>query len=232
MLVSAIMITGKRRVRNDLARTAVRCFLNQSYAEKELVVINDGGKSFLRCNDPAVREIRLRKSSTITLGDLRNVGLANARGELVIQWDDDDWHHPKRIEVQVASWEKGTAVLLGEQIRYSFVHGIGFLYRKRTGIEGTILHERLAKLRYPSVVRGEDTRFLAHFRGRRIVEYPEPLYVRFFHRANTWGVSHIMRGLERTHLPEQLQLSPSQVVLLYRVLNDYYRVRLGKHGVL
>lgn len=228
MLVSAIMITGKCRSRDDLARIAVQCFLDQSYPEKELVVINDGRQSFLRRKDPSVREIRLRKSSTITLGDLRNVGLANARGELVIQWDDDDWHHPRRMEVQVASWEKGAAVLLGEQIRYSFPHRRAFVYRRRSGIEGTILHERLAKLRYPSVVRGEDTQFLAQFRSRRIVEYHEPLYVRFFHRANTWGISHIMRGLGNVPIPDQLQLLPSQILLLNHVLNKYYRVRLNK----
>jgi glycosyltransferase involved in cell wall biosynthesis len=35
-----------------------------------------------------------------SLGALRNYSVEMARGDIVVQWDDDDWYHKRRIEVQ------------------------------------------------------------------------------------------------------------------------------------
>jgi len=225
MLISAIMITGKNPLRNDLASVAVRCFHEQSYGQKELVIINDSGTPLLKNKHPLVKEICLQKNTLITLGELRNVGLENASGDLVIQWDDDDWHHPKRIEIQASCWKTGAAVLLDHQIRYSFHHQKSLLFRKQRGIEGTILHERLIKHRYPSIRRREDTIFLKYFREIRTAEYFEPLYIRFFHQANTWGASHIMLGQQNSLIRDECKLSEPQLTLLQRVLTEYYPFR-------
>jgi cellulose synthase/poly-beta-1,6-N-acetylglucosamine synthase-like glycosyltransferase len=37
-----------------------------------------------------------------SVGQMRNVGLSVATGELIVHFDDDDWHAPDRIERQVA----------------------------------------------------------------------------------------------------------------------------------
>ena len=119
MLVSAIMVTGKHACRRSFSQAAIRCFLEQTHPDKELVIINGGGPPLCSAH-PEVREIVVPVGSDVTLGDLRNIGLEQARGDLIIQWDDDDWHHPRRMEFQTSAWEPGTAVLLRQQIRVSY----------------------------------------------------------------------------------------------------------------
>lgn len=127
-----------------------------------------------------------------TLGDLRNIGLEQARGELVIQWDDDDWHHPQRMEIQARHWRPGAAVLLRRQYRYSLVGGHVILHEAPAGIHGTILHERAIAARYPSLRKEEDTLFLKSFPERVVVDAPASLYIRLYHGQNTWDEAHVM----------------------------------------
>ena len=43
------------------------------------------------------------------LGALRNLSVAEARGDVVCQWDDDDLHHPDRIAMQLSALESSDA---------------------------------------------------------------------------------------------------------------------------
>src|SRR5436305_1073460 len=68
-------------------------------------------------------ELRLNKSRWETVGDLRNLALEHATGDFIVNWDDDDWHHPRRIEVQMQARGEDTAVLLRTRIHHSLVNG-------------------------------------------------------------------------------------------------------------
>jgi glycosyltransferase involved in cell wall biosynthesis len=221
MRISAIMITGKDARRREFAQVAVRCFLEQTHENKELVIVNDSGLP-LGCSDPRIREIMPPFSPRTTLGDLRNIGLQHSSGDLVIQWDDDDWHDPERMEIQASFWEPGTAVLLKQQIRYSTLTRAAFLSDWRHGIHGTILHERSDRLRYPRLRKGEDSVFLAPFRQRKLVDASPVLYIRFFHGANTWDARHIMGNHTGTADSGRSELSQDELELLNFVLKEYY----------
>lgn len=213
------MITGKDARRRSLAAVAIRCFLEQTHVDKELLIINDSGVP-LSTGFPNVREILLAARRDRTLGDLRNEGIRQSTGDLIVQWDDDDWHHPARIATQALSWERGAAVLLRQQIRYSFVSQSAFLFYWPTGIDGTILHERNASPSYPSISRGEDTEFLRHFSKRQLLDCSPPLYIRFYHGTNTWEASHIMG--EFASAVNRVSLLPVDASLLRFVLKEYY----------
>lgn len=215
------MVTGKDPGRIGLAKVAVRCFFEQTHAEKELVIINDGKVALGRA-DPRVREITIPHNPRVLLGELRNLGLQKAKGDFVIQWDDDDWHHPRRIELQLANWERGAAVLLQNQIRYSFIDGRAILYSRRYGIHGTILHERMTGVRYVNRSKREDTWFLLNFSHRKVLESQPPLYIRFCHNANTWSTDHIMRNARFQVSGSQHELTGRERQLLDFVLQDYY----------
>ena len=81
---------------------AAALFSRQSYAHRELIVIDDGPDSVqdLLPHDDRIRYVRLRNPTL--LGDKRNVGCELARGDIVMHWDDDDWYGTERIAVQVA----------------------------------------------------------------------------------------------------------------------------------
>jgi len=219
-LVSAVMITGKSPERRPLAAVALKCFLNQDYTNRELVIINDGGVP-LASGEPGVREIMVERDPKRTLGDLRNIGSEAAKGQWIIQWDDDDWHAPSRISLQMRGARKDRANLLRRQIRYSLVSNAGRVWIIRRGIPGTLLYYKNDALRYPSVRRGEDTRFLRKFKGRRVLDNPASAYVRFYHGNNTWGEGHIMGGL--TGRRNSLALSdPEKTLFVNSILPDYF----------
>jgi len=85
---------------------AVHCFQNQSHLNRELVVVNraaDGTEEYIReLNDNRILYVRPDRFD-LTLGELRNLSIASATGTYAMVWDDDDWHHPHRIEVQLAA---------------------------------------------------------------------------------------------------------------------------------
>ena len=221
-LVSAIMITGKSPAREPMARVAVEAFLAQTHPRKELVIVNHGG-SPLEIGHPSVRELVVPPGERLMLGDLRNLGLSAASGEWVLQWDDDDWHAPERMAVQLHhAHDPAAAVLLRSQIRYCFQTGAARVLSLGEGIDGTILHHRLVAFRYPSLAQAEDSKFAAQFAKRVVVPNDAALYVRFVHGANTWSEKHIMGELAGRRA--DVRLSPGQRARLFeRILPRYGR---------
>lgn len=88
--------------------TAVRSILGQSYHNLELILVDDGSHdgSFelaraLAAQDKRVRVLRQAENGGAYVA--RNAGLAVARGEFITTHDADDWSHPQKLELQVAS---------------------------------------------------------------------------------------------------------------------------------
>jgi glycosyltransferase involved in cell wall biosynthesis len=109
-LVSCIMPTANRR---GFIGQSVRCFLRQDYAPLELLVIDDGADAIADClpDDPRVTYIRL--GSPASVGTKRNVACAQARGEIIVHWDDDDWYAPSRVRTQVRALDDSGVDLCG-----------------------------------------------------------------------------------------------------------------------
>jgi hypothetical protein len=88
-------------------RTAVRSILDQTWANLEILLINDGDRSptTLELLDesvstsPKVRLVHLEANGGTYRA--RNAGLVHARGAFITTQDADDWSHPRRIEHQV-----------------------------------------------------------------------------------------------------------------------------------
>lgn len=87
--------------------TAVRSVLDQSWADLELVMVDDASGSeydellhHCLALDSRVSLVRQHVNGGTYLA--RNAGLDLARGEYVAFQDSDDWSHPRRIERQVA----------------------------------------------------------------------------------------------------------------------------------
>jgi glycosyltransferase involved in cell wall biosynthesis len=89
-------------------REAVASVLAQSYGAWELIVVDDGSVDGTRewlngLADPRIRVLALPHSGN--LGRVRNLGNAEARGELIAFLDSDDAFEPRKLEVQVAALE-------------------------------------------------------------------------------------------------------------------------------
>jgi predicted nucleotidyltransferase len=109
-MVSCIMPTFNRR--RFIAQT-LRNLMRQDYPNVELVVIDDGTEPVadLLADVPGCTYIRL--DERVTIGHKRNLACEAARGEIVVQWDDDDWYGAHRVSRQVMEIVNGNADATG-----------------------------------------------------------------------------------------------------------------------
>jgi glycosyltransferase involved in cell wall biosynthesis len=104
LLVSCLCPTYNRR---PLIAGAIACFQAQTYANRELVILDDGEDPVRDLAEGADARIRyFYELPRRVLGPKRNRCAELARGEIFVLWDDDDWHGPERITRQVADLEK------------------------------------------------------------------------------------------------------------------------------
>ncbi len=194
------MVTADR---SALCRRAVHCYRQQTYPRKELIVVDDGSEdlSDILSVLPAeeVRYVRIERHARNVLGHLRNLALDAARGDMMAQWDDDDWYHPRRLERQVEALASGcdACVLSGALMHLDTPEYIDHPYTGYLpdGVPGTIVHRREDGLRYPALRKSEDTVYLQHWLRSplRIHRIPEThLFIRCFHGTNTWDRDHFL----------------------------------------
>ena len=243
--VSAVCITGKSKYHVEkLLPMAIRSFKEQTYPadRRELLLISDGFDAVLPKwiseEPPQIRVSYVEHGAS--LGALRNRGIQtteDAQRTLVIQWDDDDWHHPRRIAQQVEAFMSsgGLPVFLQRQLCYDVQRDVAFVREfPNTFIHGTILHANTPDLKpYPeggqeeAVIRGrkistEDTTFLQQWQKGHVINNPPELYVRFFHgdEHNPWDRAHVMREAAE-YRPRTWAISQQQAEYLEEVLSHY-----------
>jgi glycosyltransferase involved in cell wall biosynthesis len=102
------MVSRPTAARLPLVRRSLQSYAAQTYADRELVVVIDARASLeerallLAALEAIVNgEVRVvAPEAGLTLGALRNVSIGAASGSVLCQWDDDDFQHPHRLEVQ------------------------------------------------------------------------------------------------------------------------------------
>ncbi len=204
-LISCLMVTQPGRA--TLIQKAVACFHRQTYEQRELVIVHDSHSNadafgqFLQTEIESARIVSAEPGRT--LGELRNVAIEQAKGELVCQWDDDDQYHPDRLKRQSDAMRESQAdaCFLASQLHY-FAESRDLYARDmgRRGIEGTVMHRRRLPARYPAMGKEEDTVFmrnLASHSSTTVLHGAPWLYLRVFHGNNTWDEKH-HRGMMRS----------------------------------
>ncbi len=191
-LISCIMPTADRRAFVPLA---IRAFLGQDYAPRELIVLDDGTDPVadLMPADERIRYIRLERR--LSVGAKRNRGCEMARGDLIAHWDDDDWSAPGRLSqhAQTMAEAGGDACGLARVWFYDPVRRLAWEYRYPDDgspwVAGGTLCYRKALWRqrpFADVEVGEDTRFIWSLAGARIVPMADNrFYVATIHSGNT-----------------------------------------------
>lgn len=203
-MVSALMITGKSPDHRNLAWVAIQCFLKQTYQYRELIIVNDAPDAPWFGVSPHFTEVVTTPGAK--LGHLRNLSLETASGDFMIQWDDDDYHHPHRIQLQMENHKPGYATMLLRQYRLNLLTGAsaiaGSYGHMNGGIEGTILHERSEHRYNAGAESGEDTSYAMKWWPKiNPVDNDPEIYVRNYHGGNTWDEKHVM---ERSLLPGEI----------------------------
>ncbi|MBQ9459659.1 MAG: glycosyltransferase [Oscillospiraceae bacterium] len=109
--VSVAMGIRYRRESLEPLHRSVESILNQTVADFELLICDDGStlEASRVLDEYAARDGRirlLRPGGALELPQKLNVCLRQARGGYIARMDDDDWSHPERFARQLAALEQ------------------------------------------------------------------------------------------------------------------------------
>ncbi len=211
MRVSCLMVTLPVPERLTPMARAIQAYLQQTHPDRELIVVIDQGRPADRAAAASTIAAFARDDiivvlpdAPMTLGALRNLSVAHASGDAVCQWDDDDLHHPRRIEEQLAAPAAGAcaATLLQDVMLYRAadhaLYWTNWAATPATGHPGTLLSLRACMPRYPEtgpLARlSEDLTLLEMLRSNHEVHAlagAPHLYVYVTHGANISPPDHL-----------------------------------------
>lgn len=203
-LISALCIT---RNRVKYLKRSIIDFLNQTYPNKQLVIVYDDDDistcNFLdTINNENIKKIKMY--TKYKLGILRNISIENADGDYFIQWDDDDEYHPMRMEIQYKALSEHNfqkACCLSSWIIYDMNTKKYYLSDNGFWQGSVICPMYLAKkYKYSDKSKGEDEDFIRQLIDNdKIFTICAPeLYLYRLHDRNTYDRKHgktlILRG--------------------------------------
>jgi glycosyltransferase involved in cell wall biosynthesis len=194
-LISCLCLSYKR---HEFLHVAIQCFISQTYPNKELIVIghDDDEMTGKMALTHAAFGVRYFSVPRATIGTLRNMSIRKSSGEYFCQWDDDDWHHSMRLEMQMKEIYRTAkdANILAYWLMFDKENEQAYLSYPLMW-PGTILCNR--KLfdegqRYPDLEKSEDSNFMTGLFWKNCMSplIMPSLYIYVYHGKNTWDASH------------------------------------------
>jgi len=191
-LVSCIMPTYNRR---QFVPHAIRYFLRQDYDHRELVIVDDGSDPIddLLPSDERIHYIRL--SQRMSVGAKRNIACEHSKGEIIVHWDDDDWHASRRVRYHVEALTKHhSAEVCGTNrvLYFDPTNRMAWLYQRTNPQSRWVLGNSLAYTRalwrrnpFRELQVGEDNCFLRSSAINQIVNIEDyRIFVGLVHADN------------------------------------------------
>ena len=181
-------------------RKAIACFMAQTYPNKELVILSEKP-------DPEYEALIAPYSTEsikyynvggpkLTLGECRNMAIEKSTGDYFCIWDDDDWYHAQRLEIQLEEILRSnksasvlTFCLLFDSVNKAAHLSLPVLPPQTLMCKKSIVTKDIM---YPPWNREEDAYFFYTLVVNNIL-YPiiNPiLYIYVFHGGNTWNLEH------------------------------------------
>jgi len=159
-LVSAIMLSGRHYIQD--IRLAIECFDNQTYPNKELIIVNNASNQFAasELNIAATENIGIYDTPTeVHSGLARNYGIRAAKGQILAQFDADFWHHPERLQTQIAMMAENQSqvCMLANTLKYSFFSGNAGIHQNGKNVSlATMVFVRPKDVDYPDWDKNEE----------------------------------------------------------------------------
>lgn len=244
--------------RVKMVKKAIFHFLSQTYKNKEMVVVTQGNLEEnvqIRQLTESYGIVFVEASKDLTLGAMRNLSVELTTGDVVCQWDDDDYYHPERLATQykflrcggIASlytqhlklfknsrkmywidYKRGTEDYLKviEKLPYKkFLTG-SVMFRKRC------FHE-FKNLLYPEngdqSNKEEDLNVIQKLMQLgKVCEVNEGhQYVYVYHGDNTCELNHHEMGLHKKHIFSKEELQQQRSVLE----ESFYLMQIGDFDI-
>jgi glycosyltransferase involved in cell wall biosynthesis len=209
--ISCLTVTHDRLI---LLKEAIRCYCDQIWPNREMVIVTDGSPRYRRAVADHIRflgrdDIRIETVEPgATLGCMRNVSVDAARGEVICQWDDDDLYHPRRLQAQweLMETQHAGACFLTDHLQFlAHLRELRWIDWTRGGwltgglelVPGTVMAHKAIAGRYPergrAASQGEDNHFRSGLLARGKVAALSGhgyLYLYRYHGNNTTPELH------------------------------------------
>lgn len=99
-LVSCIMPTFSRP---QFLHQAIKNFVNQTYENKELIIVDDGSTPVSECIPKKSKIIYMNIRERTSIGTKLNLGIERSHGAIIQKMDDDDYYHPSFLSTTVSA---------------------------------------------------------------------------------------------------------------------------------
>ncbi len=179
--------------RPELLAESVECFLRQTIIDSELIILNDWHDQFIICDHPRIRVYN--QTERISLGMKRNFLCDYARGDLVVDWDDDDIYLPTHLEHTLSMMPLYRGSVAAKQ-KWQWMDTGGSLYRMSVaGYMHTVILKkdfRVSLGGYADQTRHSDIQFLERILKAGALFGPHKMFHKptFIQRYNS-GREHV-----------------------------------------
>ena len=224
-MISCLCVTQKKP---DLLKRAIYCYRHQTYLNKQIVIVYEETDlptcEFIDRQQFAgdFKTVKIGRDTKLTVGELRNIGIREADGSYVCQWDDDDWYDADRLTEQMnfLALHDAAGCVFPRCIMFDEHTQKAYLSRVRLW-ENSILCKREVMLQhpYPPLSKGEgiDVAGQLYTQGELLLMKDMPqLYVYTFNGNSTWDCHHFKANLDRDQ-----ELSASEMRDLKEALSEY-----------
>jgi hypothetical protein len=186
--VYCLMITGQTDMRRSYAKISIKNFLEQSYANKNLIILNQSNVSLLSREHTNILEVYIDEPHS--LGTLRNISLQFVPPNAIwTTWDDDDWRHTHYLTTMISIFDTKEIEFMMFQNRLEYNVRTKFMFRTKMKY-GTMIFfaKQNPFLTYSDKDVLEDIE-LKQFALENLKYYiynnDPKMYLRLIHQANT-----------------------------------------------
>ncbi len=187
--IYCILMTGKNEERYKFVDIALENFLQQTYKNKFMIIVNHGTR-MLNLPYENIYEVMFNKQY-LTLGDMRNYAIdLIPLNSLWTIWDDDDWRHSKYLDILYKKLIENNSDVVFIKNRLDFNMNNGFVYRcKFDHGMPFFLAKKTEVVRYLPKDSLEDIRLHNDFELNNkkitLIDNDPRLYIRTLHITNT-----------------------------------------------
>lgn len=202
--VSVLTPTYNRR---KFLPAMIECYKAQSYPAKnmEWIILDDGTDCVKDVFDgldiPNLRYIRLEEKKLI--GAKRNMLNVEAKGDIMVAMDDDDYYHPDRVHHVVQKFIQNPRIeLAGSSELYMFYTDIKEIYKlgpynPQHCTNGTMAYRKSyakSHLYDETVTHAEERSFLENYKNPMIQLDPFKVMLVISHSENTFDKKKMREG--------------------------------------
>lgn len=222
--ISCLIVTQVKRL--PLLEQSLLAYKRQTYPTslRELVIVHCEGEELSSCISQLLSKFEIigqvHDVEKCSLGQLRNYSVQFSSGDILCIWDDDDFYHSSRLEVQSLPFKTANCIAstIGDHFMYFSESREIYVRRSgKEGLHGPIMYRQNLNLSYqPNLNRGEDTELIRNIllykNGfiERIDNHPE-LVIRVFHGLNTWDYQHWEKKIKNCYGSDWLILNHEKI---------------------